>query len=195
MGLVYGRLEGDEVATEVELVGVRGVAGEDLKGVGAGESVVFLEGDVEDVVAADVHNDDVSGGDEAEAVGAGGEGFAVDAEGGLGEEVGLVGLLDGGGVAGGVDECGEDELATGNADAGGVAALDGGGLAAEEDGGRKDGGGLGAVEDAGFGRRGGGGLRSEGLRGVGGGVGDEQGEGEKRGEANVHGSLSYGLGV
>jgi hypothetical protein len=30
---------------------------------------------------------------------------------------------------------------------------------------------------------------------VGAGVGDEQGEGEKRGEANVHGSLSYGLGV
>ena len=98
-------------------------------------------------MAAEVHDDELIVGDEAAAVGAGSEAVAADLEGGFGNEVGLVLLLDGARVSGGIDEGGEKEGVLRETDAGGVAGLDGGALAAEEDGGRKDSSGIGGVED------------------------------------------------
>ena len=62
-------------------------------------------------MGADVHNDHPVAGDEAVAIGSGGEGLVAELEGDFGEEAGLVALLDGGGVAAGVDDGGEDEAA------------------------------------------------------------------------------------
>ena len=60
-------------------------------------------------MAAEVHDDELIVGDEAAAVGAGSEAVAADLEGGFGNEVGLVLLLDGARVSGGIDEGGEKE--------------------------------------------------------------------------------------
>lgn len=74
-----------------------------MERVGAGEGGVFSGGDVEELVGAEVHDYEVVLRYEAYAVGAGGECLVGDVEGDLGDEVGLVGLLDSGGVAGGID--------------------------------------------------------------------------------------------
>ena len=146
------RRKRDVAAAEVEAIGSGGGGiGDDLEGVGTGHVLVADGGGVKDFVAGDVHDDDAVTGDEAEAVGTGGEDLIADFEMNLVEEIALVALLDGGGVAGGVDERREDEGAVGEADSGGVAALDGGALPLVVDGGGHDRRCLLAVEHADFG--------------------------------------------
>ena len=144
-----GRGEKDVAAAEIEAeVAGGGGVGNDLERVGARHAVIANGGGAEEFVACDVHDDDLVVGDEAEAVGSGREGLVSDLQMDFVEEVALVGLLDGGGVTGVVDERHEDEIAAGEADAGGVAALDGSALSFVEDGGGKNCGGLGTIEGA-----------------------------------------------
>ena len=174
------RGEDDVAAAEVEAIGSGGSGiGDDLERVGTGHVLVADGGGVKDFVAGDVHDDDAVTGDEAEAVGSGGEDLVTDFEMNFVEEVALVALLDGGGVAGGVDERHEGEGAVGEADAGGVAALDGGALTFVVDGGGHDRRCLLAVEHTDFGLGGSCCRRLREGRGVRGGAdGAEHGESE-----------------
>src|ERR1700737_2571853 len=94
--------DGDVAAPKIQAKGVGGGAGQDLQGGGPCEFVVAGGLAVEDLVAAEVEDDEAVVGDEAEAVGPGLEGFGADGERHFGDEVGLVGLLKRRGVAGGV---------------------------------------------------------------------------------------------
>ena len=147
--------KGHVAATGVEAkaTGRRWVC-EDLQRSGTGQGGVACGCGGEEFVAAEVESDELISGDEAHAVGAGSEGFAADLDGELGDEVGLVGVLDGGGVAGGVDGGSEEELISilcGELESCGVAGLNAGGPATVEDGCGHDGAGLIAGEEGGAG--------------------------------------------
>ena len=80
-----------------------GFVGDDVQGIGASELRIACCGGAEDFVAGDIHHDDVIA-DESEAIGAGREFLVADFEMDFIEQVGLVGLLNGGGIPGGVDQ-------------------------------------------------------------------------------------------
>jgi len=126
------------------------VIGNQLQWVGASELRIARGGGAKQLVASDIHHGDVIA-NEAEAVGAGRKNLVADLEMNLVQEVGLVRLLNGGGVSRRIHQSYKGEVSIAEAYSGRVASLNGSANSLVEDGLRKDSGGLVAIEDAGFG--------------------------------------------
>jgi hypothetical protein len=155
-------MERDAGATEAEAISAGCIAVEDLQWHGTLHTIVVVIGSLEKIVIADVHDIEVIA-DKANSVGAGDERMAADFKRDLGEEIALVFFLDGGGVAGSVNEHGQHVVAIGELDASGIAELGVGGFARVENRIGQEFGGFGSVEDgAGRLRRCGEGQRDEG---------------------------------
>lgn len=104
---------------------------------------------VENLVAAEIHDDHTVVFDKAETVGPWRKPLIAKRDGHFGDQVGLVLLLDSGGVSRGIDYGKENQLAIGKSDASGIASLNRGALTAEEYGGGQNRRGLFPVQDAG----------------------------------------------
>lgn len=139
-------VEADAIASGAEAIVAGTAAGDDLHGPGAGHLGVVGGVGLEEIVIADVHHPEVIG-NEAETIGSGRQMMAGKFEGRFREQVTLIFLLNGGGVAGGIDEDGEGIGAVGEVDACGVAQLGVGGFPCKEDGIGQDLGGCGGGED------------------------------------------------
>jgi hypothetical protein len=96
-------------------------------------SVVVVRGGCEDIVAAEIHDQKFVVADEADAVGSGREFVPVDVECDVGDEVGLISLLNGSGVSAGIDLHGEHQRTAREMHTAGVALLRGCGLALKVD--------------------------------------------------------------
>jgi hypothetical protein len=108
--------------------------------------IVVSRGGLEEVMVADVHDSEMIS-NKADAIGPRGKGVTADFERDLGEEIALVFLLHGAGVAGGIDEDGQRVTVFREADCGGVAELGVGGFTGEVNGVGEKLRGFGRVED------------------------------------------------
>src|SRR5256885_2059588 len=130
--------EFDELAAHIEAILSGRGSGDDLEWSGPLHFRVALRGNLEELIGAEVEQDELIAFEEAKAIGARLESLAADLERDFGEEVGLIFLAEAGGVAGIVDHAGENVGVVGKMNAAGVAHLNRRRLAAEENGFREE---------------------------------------------------------
>lgn len=120
------------VAAEAEFVYTRGRPVKDLQGRGPGHRLIVAAGGAQEFVAADVQDNEVIP-DKADSIGAGRQAMVAKFQGNLGEQISLVFLLKGRGIAGGVNQNSQNIMAVGIVDAGRVTQLGASGFSGEID--------------------------------------------------------------
>src|SRR5689334_10360950 len=131
-------VEFDEFTAHIKAVLAGIGSGDDLEWSGTFHFCVELRGDLNELIGAEVEQDEFTAFEEAKAIGTRLDGLAADLERDFGEEVGLVFLAEARGVTGVVDHASENVGVVTEMNAAGVAHLNRRGLAAEEVGFGKD---------------------------------------------------------